>query len=102
MRLIDADALKETVDNTLVKTIIYSINEGVDVVKMINAAQTIEAEPVRHGEWVYGEDVDIQCSVCGKDAITGYDCLQIRTPYCPNCGTKMDGGKHDADDCTDL
>lgn len=47
--------------------------------------------PVRHGRWIYGEDIDIQCSVCGADALTKGDYRQTRSNYCPNCGARMDG-----------
>lgn len=56
----------------------------------------VEAEPVRHGRWVYGDDVDIQCSECGKDAMSDWmKYTQIYSPYCPSCGAKMDGGAED-------
>lgn len=51
---------------------------------------TADVAPVVHGRWVYGEDVDIQCSVCGADAFTGGDYRQVKSRYCPNCGAKMD------------
>lgn len=52
--------------------------------------QTADVEPVVHGKWVYGEDVDIECSVCGRDALTEGDYRQVRSNYCPHCGAKMD------------
>lgn len=56
-------------------------------------APTIDAEPVRHGRWVYGEDVDIQCSECGGDAMSDWmKYTQVYSNYCPHCGVKMDGG----------
>ena len=54
------------------------------------AVRPIDAAPVVHGRWVYGEDVDIQCSVCGADAFTEGDYRQVKSRYCPNCGAKMD------------
>ena len=57
--------------------------------------QEVEHE---HGEWVHGEDVDIQCSVCGWDALTEGDYRQVQSAYCPHCGAKMDGGQKDAID----
>lgn len=45
---------------------------------------------VVHGRWVYGEDADIQCSICGADALTEGDYMQTKSNYCPNCGAKMD------------
>lgn len=61
-------------------------------------APTLDYEPVRHGQWrhyklsvpkgrgqtylVYG------CSLCHKHE-------KKRSDFCPNCGAKMDGGRHD-------
>lgn len=61
-------------------------------------AQTVDAEPVRHGEWIittgkyFGEEV-ICCSVCGgcKWTLAPYEGLVRSFKYCPNCGAKMDG-----------
>lgn len=58
--------------------------------QMVNCATAADVAPVRHGRWVYGEDVDIQCSICGHDAYTEGDYRQVKTSYCPNCGAKMD------------
>lgn len=65
----------------------------------INDAETVDAEPVRRGEWgetqiigydgihpVYGKP----CSECG------YMTELYKPNYCPNCGMKADGGKQDA------
>ena len=68
---------------------------------------TIEAEPVRHGRWIY-DDVDsgdgtyapyldVHCDKCGFE--TGLEQGQygwtygepFPANYCPNCGAKMDG-----------
>ena len=69
---------------------------------------------VKHGEWIEDgySDCPCVCSYCGEEAqyisrfeetfdydweenlqSTGYEEIReyIRTPYCPNCGTKMDG-----------
>lgn len=52
--------------------------------------------PVVHGVWVCVNKID---------PISGYRCSKCRrrvgfdlTPYCPNCGAKMDGGDNDAAD----
>ena len=51
----------------------------------------VEVSPVRHGRWLDGK-----CTACGweePDVCTwmGYDNeAWIETPYCPNCGAKMD------------
>ena len=66
------------------------------VLGAIDFAQTIDAEPVRHGEWIVEsrsespfDGVSIKCSVC-------YSYVLKKTNYCPNCGAKMDGDTEDA------
>lgn len=61
-----------------------------DNIREINNIPAADVTPVVHGRWVYGEDVDIQCSVCGADAFTEGDYRQVKSRYCPNCGAKMD------------
>lgn len=61
-----------------------------DNIREINNIPAADIAPVVHGRWVYGEDVDIQCSVCGADAFTEGDYRQVKSRYCPNCGAKMD------------
>ena len=97
VRLIDADALLESGicaeygynDNGLLLIPMR------DVTNSIRNAPTIDAEPVRHGRWLYnsyptvwyghGEPPEWVCSECEERAYNTYD-------YCPNCGAKMDGG----------
>lgn len=56
-----------------------------------------DVEPVKHGQWILHKPFDngrkncnecIECSQC--HTWFGYDCY-AKTPYCPNCGAKMDG-----------
>lgn len=49
---------------------------------VIEAMPSVEAEPVRHGQWEHG----MQCPFCKQIDTT-------KPNYCPNCGAKMDGGK---------
>ena len=64
----------------------YEIMDSVD-----DSIVEEELEPVRHGRWLDGK-----CTACGweePDVCTwiGYDSeAWIETPYCPNCGAKMD------------
>ena len=60
------------------------------VINELEMLPAADVAPVVHGTWVYGEDVDIQCSVCGVDALTEGDYKQVKSRYCPNCGAKMD------------
>lgn len=73
-------------------------NQYMEVVPayFVREAPAVEAEPVRHGEWLpiyqtlynkHGASqiaTEWSCSQCG--------CLLTdRRNYCPNCGAKMDG-----------
>lgn len=82
----------------------YNDNTNYSKVVRIDAVRVIEnvcikQEPavdvaeVKHGRWVHdGYDFPhgcdwIHCSVCGK---RGINVPVDLTPYCPNCGAKMD------------
>lgn len=99
MRLIDADKLDFSFD----RRCFCEEDEGYvrgadDAISVVENAPTIDAVPVVYGRWVYGEDVDIQCSICGHDAYTEGDYRQVKTNYCPNCGARMDKeDEHEAD-----
>jgi hypothetical protein len=59
----------------------------------ISAMPAADVVEVRHGHWIYCRDADgfkrCKCSEC----IISYGCID--TPYCPNCGAKMDGKGED-------
>ena len=87
MRLIDADAL---IDRQFKNDISYNAFRA-----LVQRQPTIDAVPVIHGEWVTkhfyteGNGVDIPfCTACKKP-----NRFPQKTPFCPNCGAKMDGGK---------
>ena len=90
MRLIDADALKEWVEEY------HTSNWGIpqdELIYAIGSAQTID--PVKHGKWIYngvrGRFPVCECSVCGNAENADWAILGDNVNYCPNCGTKMDG-----------
>lgn len=63
---------------------------------MLNEEPAADVAPVSHEQWVCVHKID---------PISGYRCSKCRrrvgfdlTPYCPNCGAKMDGGDNDAAD----
>lgn len=63
---------------------------------MLNEEPVADVAPVVHGVWVCVNKID---------PISGYRCSKCRrrvgfdlTPYCHNCGAKMDGGDSDATD----
>ena len=91
MRLIDADALIESIEHSKGKNSIYAQY----VRAYVKGEPTIEAEPVRHGRWiidtVHKEEIyvhPVKCSACGQDSVLEFGTM---TDYCPNCGAKMDG-----------
>ncbi len=97
MRLIDADEFAKEID----KCLMYGNTAFVDkyeVLHRLNNAPTIEAEPIRYGEWTRKTDTRfgpklndiIICSEC-KIAFSTED--MFRRSYCPNCGAKMDKGE---------
>lgn len=47
-------------------------------------------EPVKHGRWIKGEYDFLICSECGNTAEYLPILGQIETPYCSECGAKMD------------
>ena len=91
-RLIDADALMLQLAHYHAHS--YGKVErayGV-AIEEIHNAPTIDAEPVRHGRWIYKPD-GWYCSVCDKRAMV--DAVGF-AKCCCRCGAKMDGGAEDA------
>jgi len=105
MRLIDLDALMQFP----IRWNHYDIVNGSEkyifgveaVLEYAENLPTVDAEPVRHGEWI-SEIIKAQdwkgrardyyqphsCSICHKP-----DPCQGVSNYCPNCGAKMDGNE---------
>ena len=98
--------------------IIRSDAIGTVVDLCVKSAPVADVQEVKHGEWIESGYYDIPCvcSCCGAEAqytstfketfdydweenlcSTGYEEIReyIRTPFCSNCGVKMDGGKED-------
>ena len=93
MRLIDADELMEQINLIEdMRTPTEADRQRAYARFMVRNAPTIEAEPVRHGQWYYSNEKDwCVCSVCGTDAEgDGGYCLE--SDFCPHCGANMDGG----------
>lgn len=73
-----------------------------EVLGRIEAAPAVDAEPVRHAQWVTDDLGNTLCSNCKSripyykeydmdDDYGGeYDIEIAETNYCPNCGAKMD------------
>ena len=85
-----------------------------DLIKALERLPTIDAVPVKHGEWLPYEFCTDgtwdKCSVCGvahrtRSKYIGFmdqkeHVIQDRMNYCPICGAKMDGERKD-DEHTD-
>lgn len=93
-RLIDADALKETIEKE-------RFSGWGNCCVEIDDAPTVGAEPVRHGKWVKmrgmmpPEYMGLkECSVCGWHinpiGRTAFDKHESEFCYCPHCGARMD------------
>ena len=93
VRLIDADAFSEQYGD-------YYAEQGPaegfigTVGELIAKQQTIEAEPVRHGRWIFaGEETLLDGWTYRKHRCTECDFVTVEAKnYCQNCGARMDGG----------
>lgn len=94
MRLIDADALIDEIKHGLWD---WGSVDGIkssavlkQTISDINNMPTVDAEPVRHGKWIYEPKDAIEmmftlpkCSECGFYSADGMY-------YCSCCGARMD------------
>ena len=107
VRLIDANALVKTIESVHCKDC-DSYNgamcracEWMDAMDYIEDAPTIDAQPVKHGRFVF-EKGDYRNTVDGYRCTSCGETYHTKVPYfseykfCPNCGAKM-GGDADAD-----
>ena len=95
-RLIDADALKESIRWCQEQGSSYDTYWD-DILERIDAQPTIDAEPVRRGKWIeicdtrdwQYTDEHYVCSGCLKTSA-------YKSDYCPKCGARMteDAGVH--------
>lgn len=83
MRLIDADALRQTMESNLY----WGLDSDGAILDTIDGAPTIEAAPVVHGRW----DEECRCTACGWYGEDKYKRDALGFNYCPNCGARMDG-----------
>lgn len=96
MKLIDADALCKHLHElkTGDKDTVYEYyDDGIDTaISTVAVFPTIEAEPVKHGEWRDYPIADgcLQCSICGVLRIGG------PSNFCPHCGARMDAEEGEA------
>lgn len=89
MRLIDADEFIEALEDLYQQAgwdrreVHFSL---ADTICNLDMMPTVEAEPVRHGKWIGGDE----CSACGHHGCASDIWNGCANQYCPNCGAKMD------------
>ena len=71
------------------RRLVFHISEGI---RKINEQPTVDAEPIRHGQWNKEEDTLFRlcvykCSLCGGEVLSEAYLFK----YCPYCGARMDG-----------
>jgi len=107
MRLIDAEALQRVLeeDSALMaqraKTTdagFLAVGAGITLaIAAIDAAPTVEVEPVRRAYWIErgiddNNNVDCYCSAC----LAGDShAKSVSVPYCWKCGARMDAQRED-------
>ena len=86
VRLIDAELLTTNIAQIAKNCARSDAQKALSgrILFMIENMPTSEAEPVKHGRWMY----PFYCSVCG---FAPYYSSDLTYNYCPNCGTRMDG-----------
>jgi hypothetical protein len=94
-RLIDAEALTQSISKGLVGLRAYEGRRMVEIVAdcIINAP-TIEAKPIVHAHWVDVNPnlhIGMKCSLCGA-RIKYSEFFNGNHRYCHKCGAQMDEG----------
>ena len=93
VRLVDANALIEDITAAEENAGMGAVVAGT-LRRYVNRRPTIDPESLRpKGRWEYVDDgvligngMHMECSECSVWKID-----RQRTPYCPNCGAKMEG-----------
>ena len=89
MRLIDADALINTIEHSG-----GGRNTHNAFLKVADYVRTMPTVEPKHGHWIYtgirGRFPTCQCSVCEAYENADWAMIQEGANYCPHCGAKMD------------
>jgi len=96
MRAIDADGVSEILTRVIEEQKkSHHVDEVIGLMEArteVNNAPTLDVKPVVHAHLIEDEFGFQSCCKCGY----AWDGLEYATPYCPNCGAKMD--EEDRDD----
>ena len=94
-RLIDANALIKYISERTAVTYPNLYPGLFKAIGYIRTFPTVDAVEVVHGRWI--EKIDMVASYLAECEELFYECSVCNTPnfgespYCPNCGAKMDG-----------
>lgn len=73
---------------------VNGVESVMEYIEYLLEEETTDIQEVKHGMWEYDEEASIphieriyRCSVCNKGEAWGET---EKTPYCPECGAKMD------------
>lgn len=89
MRIIDAHLVQEIADREIG-------GETASLIQyVLSHTPTIEAEPVRHGEWRIFRDGCVLLAECSECGTVQSGIAAAQWDYCPMCGCRMDGGADD-------
>jgi hypothetical protein len=72
----------------------YTVRECLQAEKIIKQQPTMDAEPVRHGKWIFGSTLGHSWMKCSECCVS-QDGQTLCFSYCPNCGAKMDGKREE-------
>ena len=81
--------MKEYIERAAVKNLLDRYGATDDAMALIDTIPATDVAEVRHGRWINtNKEVEqmCKCSECGYPISH----LWSRTPYCPNCGARMD------------
>lgn len=80
--------IEELVDDS-----VADYDEIIKILQHLQEIETMEVQPVLHGRWErYEQDIGLKRPLLWKRCSVCYWLRRGETPYCPNCGAKMDGG----------
>ena len=93
MRLIDADALLESIAKIVADDSMTPTEKIGRIIIAVTEAPTADAVPVVHGRWEPHPNANgfERCSVCHDCIIYDDWATEQKWYYCPNCGARMDG-----------
>lgn len=95
VRLIDADELIDVLNSQDLADWLSEQEEYTPasiVEHALETLPTVDAEPVRHGKWIFGTTLGHSWMKCSECCVSQNGQTATFT-YCPNCGARMVGGE---------